>query len=121
MCSFIRIDDHLGGAEREWCLSQTFFLPATNLRLKPDLHRMFECSLAGLFVEHIALLRDADVLRLGEEAQGFFAAFAADATLFHPAKGNAQVAHQPAIHPYRAGIDLFSDAMGATEVLCPDA
>src|SRR6266568_1309798 len=47
MCSFIRIDDHLGGAEREWCLSQTFFLPATNLRPKPDLHRMFECSLAG--------------------------------------------------------------------------
>ena len=34
-------------------------------------------------------LCNTDVLGLGEEAQGFFAAFAADAALFHAAKGNA--------------------------------
>ena len=68
-----------------------------------------------------SLLCDADVLRLGKEPQRFFAAFAADAALFHAAERDAQVAHEPAIHPYRAGVNLFSDAMGAAQVLCPDA
>ncbi len=66
------------------------------------------------------LFRDADVFRLGEEAQCFFAAFAADAALFHSAKGNAQVAQKPAIHPNRAGVDSFCDTMGASQVLCPN-
>jgi len=39
------------------------------------------------------LLGDANVLRLGEEAQGFFATFAADAALFHAAEGHAEIAH----------------------------
>ena len=67
------------------------------------------------------LLRDADVFWFGEEPQSFFAAFAADAALFHSAKGDAQVAHEPAIHPYRACANLFSDTMGTTQVLGPNA
>jgi hypothetical protein len=67
------------------------------------------------------LLRDADVFWFGEESGRFFAAFAADAALFHAAERNAQVAQQPAIHPHRAGVDLFSDTMCANEVLCPNA
>ena len=67
------------------------------------------------------LFRDADVFGLGEEVQRFFAAFAADAALFHAAEGDAQVAHQPAIHPNRSGVDLLCDTMGASQVLCPDA
>jgi hypothetical protein len=39
------------------------------------------------------LFRDADVLCLSEEAQRFFAALATDATLFHSAEGDTQVAH----------------------------
>ena len=60
------------------------------------------------------LFRDADIFGLGEEVQRFFAAFAADAALFHSAKGNPQVAHQPAIHPNRSGVDLLCDTMGAS-------
>ena len=67
------------------------------------------------------LLCDADVFWLREESECFFTAFAADAAGFHAAEGDAQVAHEPAIHPHCAGVDLFGDAMGATEVLCPDA
>jgi len=67
------------------------------------------------------LLRDANVLWFGEETQGFFATFAANTALFHAAKGNAQIAHQPAIYPDCAGVDSLGDAMGAAEVLRPDA
>src|SRR5438552_11000540 len=66
------------------------------------------------------LLSDADVFRLGEKPKRFFAAFAADAALFHAAERDAQVAHEPAIYPNRARIDSLGDAMGATEVLRPD-
>ena len=66
------------------------------------------------------LFRDADVLWFGEKVQRFFAAFAADAALFHSAKGNAQIAHKPAIHPNRAGVDLLCDTMGASQILCPN-
>src|SRR5437763_641673 len=65
-------------------------------------------------------LRDTDIFRLGEEAQCFFAAFAADAALFHAAKRNAQIAHQPAVYPDCAGVDSLGDAMGAAQVLGPD-
>jgi hypothetical protein len=67
------------------------------------------------------LLRDTDVLCFGEEPQRFFAAFAADAALFHAAERDAQIAHQPAIHPDGAGADSLGDAMGAAQVLRPDA
>src|SRR6266581_3600174 len=40
------------------------------------------------------LFCDANVLGLGEESQRFLAAFAADAALFHPAKGDSQVAQK---------------------------
>ena len=43
-------------------------------------------------IEKQNLLGDANVLWLGEETQGFFATFAADAALFHAAKWNAQIA-----------------------------
>ena len=66
------------------------------------------------------LFSDADVLRLGEKTQRFFAAFAADAALLHSAEWDAQIAHQPAIHPDGAGVDLFGNAMGAAQVLRPD-
>ena len=59
----------------------------------------------------INLFRDADVFGLREEPQSFFAPFAADAALFHSAKGDTQVAHEPAIHPDRASVNLFGDAM----------
>src|SRR5436309_13451841 len=48
---------------------------------------------------HFRLLRDANVLRLGEETQRFFAAFAANTALFHAAVRNAQIADEPAIYP----------------------
>ena len=66
------------------------------------------------------LLRDADVLGLGEEAEGFLAAFAADAALFHAAEGDAEIADEPAVYPNGAGVNFFSDAMGTAEVLGPD-
>src|SRR3954447_25290847 len=69
----------------------------------------------------VRLLGDADVLGLGEETQRFFAAFAADAALFHAAKRDAQIADKPAVYPDGAGVDLFGDAMGAAQVLGPDA
>src|SRR5882724_3518034 len=40
-------------------------------------------------------LCDADVFRLGEEAKGFLAAFAANAAGLHPTEGDTQVAHEP--------------------------
>jgi len=52
--------------------------------------------------------------------QCFNAAFATDATLFHTAERDAEVAHEPAVHPHSAGVNLFGDAMGAIEVLRPD-
>ena len=67
------------------------------------------------------LFGDADVLRLGEETQRFFAAFAADAALLHAAKRDAQVAHEPAVYPDGAGVNFFGDAMGAAQILRPDA
>ena len=66
------------------------------------------------------LFRDTNILRLGEEAQRFFAAFAAHAALFHAAEGNAQVAQEPAIHPHGAGVNFLSNAMGAVEILGPN-
>ena len=69
---------------------------------------------------HFRLLCDADVFWLGEEAQRFFAAFAANTALFHAAEGNAQVAQEPAIHPHGAGVNFLSNAMGAVEILGPN-
>src|SRR4029077_14780585 len=67
------------------------------------------------------LLRDANVLWFSEKTQRFFAAFAADAALFHSAERDAEIAHQPAIYPDRAGVDLLGDAMCTAQVLRPDA
>src|SRR2546423_6434815 len=66
------------------------------------------------------LLRDADVFGLGEKTQGFLATFAADAALFHAAEGNAEIADEPAVYPDSAGVDFFSDAMGAVQILRPN-
>ena len=66
------------------------------------------------------LLCDADILRLGEEAQRLFATFTADAALFHSTKRDSQIPHQPTIYPDRAGVNSFGDAMGAIEILRPD-
>src|SRR5215203_1409897 len=67
------------------------------------------------------LLRDADVLRLGEEVERFVAAFAADAALFHATEGDAQVADKPAVYPNGSGVNLLRDAMGPIQVLRPHA
>ena len=67
------------------------------------------------------LFRYADVFRLREKSQCLLAAFAADAARFHAAKRDAEVAHEPAVYPNRAGGNPFGDAMGAVQVLCPDA
>ena len=66
------------------------------------------------------LFSDTDVLRLGEETERFFAAFAADAALLHSAEGDPQIAHEPAIYPDGAGVNFFRDAMSAAEVLRPN-
>src|SRR6267143_2581564 len=75
----------------------------------------------NVFHMKFSLFCDADVFWLGEEAEGFFAAFAADAALLHPAERDAQIAHEPAVHPDRPGVNLLGDAMGAIQVLRPDA
>ena len=72
-------------------------------------------------IEKQSLLGDANVLLLGEETQRFFAAFTANTALFHSAERNAEIANEPAIHPDRAGVDSLGDAMGAAQVLRPDA
>ena len=63
----------------------------------------------------------ANVFRLCKEAQRFLAAFATDAALFHAAERDAEIADEPAIHPNCAGVDSLGDAMGAAQVLRPDA
>jgi hypothetical protein len=61
---------------------------------------------------HVELFRDANVLWFSEKAKRFFAAFAADAALFHAAERDTEIADQPAIYPDRAGADSLGDAMG---------
>jgi len=68
----------------------------------------------------MVLLRDTDVFWLGEKAQSFFAAFAADAAGFHAAERDAEVADEPAVYPNCSGVNLFGDAMSAVQVLGPD-
>jgi hypothetical protein len=85
------------------------------------MEKRFDCPPYAASFTRQRLLCDADVLWLGEEAQRFVTAFAADAALFHAAERNAQVAHQPAIHPDRSGVNFFRDAMRAIQVLRPDA
>ena len=67
------------------------------------------------------LLRDANVFRLGEKTQRFFAAFASDAALFHATEWDTEIADEPAIYPDRAGVDSLGDTMGAAQILRPDA
>src|SRR4029077_20431559 len=64
---------------------------------------------------------DADIFWFSEKTECFLPAFTADAALFHAAEGHTEVAHQPAVHPHRARVNLFRDAMGAAQVLRPDA
>jgi hypothetical protein len=92
-----------------------FFQQSTFFSLVPSANQILTK------IEKQNLLGDANVLWLGEETQGFFATFAADAALFHAAERNAQVADEPAIHPDRTGVDSLGDAMGAAQVLRPDA
>src|SRR5437773_440396 len=67
------------------------------------------------------LFCDANVLWFSKEAKRFFTAFPTHAALFHASERNAQIADEPAIYPDRAGIDSLGHAMGATQVLRPDA
>ncbi len=71
-------------------------------------------------LESRKLFRDADVLWLGEKAQSFFAAFAADAAGFHSTERDAEVADEPAVYPNCSGVNFFGDAMSAVQVLGPD-
>src|SRR5262249_22543417 len=65
-------------------------------------------------------IRDANVLRLGEEAESVAASFASDAAGLYAAKRSAQIAHHPAIHPCDSRVDSRRDAMSAGEVLGKD-
>src|SRR2546430_607319 len=76
---------------------------------------------APRFFPCVFLSSDTDILCLCKKMECLHAAFAADTTLFHAAERNAQVADQPAIYPDCAGVDSLGDAMGATQILCPDA
>ena len=67
------------------------------------------------------LFGDTHVLCFGEKSQGLFTTLPTNPAGFHAAEGDAQVAHQPAIHPDCSGVDLFRDAMGAIQILRPDA
>src|SRR5260370_36685290 len=67
------------------------------------------------------LFRDADVFWLGEETGRFFTVFAADAACFHAAERDAQGAYAPAIHPDRAGVELFRNAIPAIHAFRPTA
>src|SRR5215813_86193 len=62
---------------------------------------------------------DADVLRLGEEAQDVQSALAADARVFHPPEGRAQVAEHPGVHPDDAALQPRGEAVGPAEVRGP--
>ena len=53
--------------------------------------------------------------------QCFNAALAADSACLHAAERNAQVAHQPAVHPDRSSVNLLRYAMRAVQILSPDA
>src|SRR6266480_7377879 len=52
----------------------------------------------------INLFCDADILWLGKKAERFFASLPSDATGFHAAEGDAQIADEPAIYPDGAGV-----------------
>ena len=94
------------------------YLPRSALQNRTHLELL--CALiSSLFSSRS--LRDANVLWLGKEPQGFFAAFAADAALFHAAERDAEIADEPAIYPDRAGVDSLGDAMGTAQILRPDA
>ena len=67
------------------------------------------------------LFGDTHVLCFGEKSQGLFTTLPTNPALFHAAEGDAEIANEPAIHPDRAGVDSLGDAMGAAQVLRPDA
>src|SRR5204863_5918060 len=103
-----------GARIRVYFAMQTFFgsvkIPSSS-RLRRDRLRASQDWLFGY----------TNVFSLREKVQRLRAAFAADAALFHSAERNAEVADEPAIDPYRAGINSFGHAMRAVQVLCPDA
>src|SRR5215471_2242076 len=72
----------------------------------------------GLFTV-VFSIANADVFRLGEEAQRFRAAFAAEPGLLRATKGRAQVAQQPAVDPHDAEIQLCAETMRARQIARP--
>src|SRR3954451_6004122 len=81
-------------------------IPDHNYLVRGDVH--LRQSLYPRMPDWI-LLRDADVLGLGEETQRFFATFAAYPALLHAAERNSEVSHEPAVYPHRAGVDTLGD------------
>lgn len=73
------------------------------------------------FFSSVTLSSNTDILCLCKKVERFGAPFATDAALFHTAEGDPQISHQPAIYPDCAGVNSFGNAMGAVEVLRPDA
>ena len=67
------------------------------------------------------LFGDTHVLCFGEKSQGLFTTLPTNPACLHPAERDAEIAHEPAVHPDGAGGDSFGDAMGTIEILCPDA
>src|SRR5690349_6971763 len=64
---------------------------------------------------------NTNIFRLSKKTQRFLATFAAHAALFHPAKRDAEIAHEPAIYPNGPGVNSLCNPMCAAEVLRPDA
>src|SRR5260370_33975338 len=63
---------------------------------------------------------NADGRRLGEEAESFVAAFAADAALLDAAKGRTQVTQKPAIDPHRPALEALGHAVRTVQVAGPE-
>src|SRR3954462_11021152 len=78
-------------------------------------------ALAPVLAHARGIQLDADVFRLGEEAQRLLAAFAADTALLHPAKRRAQVAQHPAVDPDDPGLQPRSNPVRAIDVARPEA
>src|SRR5260370_14486080 len=63
---------------------------------------------------------EVDELLLGVLVQGVRTEFAAQPALLEPTEGVGGADHVPVVDPYRAGLMLAGNLMGALSVLAPD-
>src|SRR5215831_20832208 len=79
-------------------------------------------ALRGHSVRHgpsTSLQVNADVLRLGEEAERLLASLAPDARVLHPPEGRPEVPQHPGVHPDDAALQRRAEAMGPDQVARP--